>query len=173
MYLEDTVSAILSEEVQAVELPYGDGSWSMYLFLPPQGAGLNDWCRDELTPKWGKLREQFTPVPELKLYLPQFKLESSYELSEQLKQLGMPTAFSPSADFSKLGPGSLAISQVLHKTFIDVNEDGTEAAAVTAVIITRTSMPMNEIRFNRPFVFVIAEKSTGTVIFAGKLMKPN
>jgi len=173
MYLKDTVAAIMTDQLQAVELPYGDGSWSMYLFLPASGKDLNSWCKEELSARWDELREQFQPVPALELYLPQFKLESSFELSDQLKALGMPTAFTPAADFSKLGPGSLAISQVLHKTYIDVNEDGTEAAAVTAVIITRTSMPMNEIRFSRPFAFVIAEKSTGSVIFAGKLMNPN
>jgi serine protease inhibitor len=108
----------------------------------------------------------------MEVYLPQFKLESSLELSQQLKESGMPTAFSAAADFSKLGPGSLAISQVLHKTYIDVNEEGTEAAAVTAVVITRTSFPVNEIRFNRPFIFVIAEKTTGSIIFLGKLTNP-
>lgn len=172
MYLKDTVHAIISQDLQAVELPYGDGSWSMYLFLPSASADLDDWCSQELSSGWDDLRSQFEPVPGMEIYLPQFKLANSFELSKQLKELGMPTAFSGAADFSKLGPGPLAISQVLHKTCIDVNEDGTEAAAVTAVIITRTSMPMNEVRFNHPFIFVIAEKSTGSIIFIGKLMNP-
>jgi serpin B len=170
MYLKDTLNSINSTDLQAVELPYGDGSWSMYLFLPPWNVNLDDWCAQQLSGGWDNLRSQFEPVEGMEIYLPQFKLENSFELSKQLKQLGIPTAFSDAADFSKLGPGSLAISQVLHKTYIDVNEDGTEAAAVTAVIISRTSMPMNEIRFNHPFVFVIAEKTTGSIIFIGKLM---
>lgn len=172
MYLKDTVNAIVSADLRAVELPYGDGSWSMYLLLPPAGMDLDNWCSQQLSGGWEDLRTQFEPVADMEIYVPQFKLESSFELSKQLKQLGIPTAFSDAADFSKLGPGSLAISQVLHKTYIDVNEDGTEAAAVTAVIITRTSMPMNEIRFNHPFVFLIAEKTTGSIIFIGKMMNP-
>lgn len=171
MYLEDTLNVINTSALQAVELPYGDGSWSMYLFLPPQNVDLDDWFSQHLSEGWEDLRSQFNPVEGVKIYLPQFKLESSLELSKPLIQLGIPTAFSDAADFSRLGPGSLAISQVLHKTYIDVNEDGTEAAAVTAVIISRTSFPDNEIRFNHPFVFVIAEKSTGSIIFIGKLMK--
>jgi serine protease inhibitor len=170
MYLKDTVSAIVTPNLQAVELPYGDGSWSMYLFLPPRNESPDQWINGQLSAGWDDLRSQFEPVPGMELYLPQFKLENSFELSEQLIKLGIPTAFSGSADFSRLGPGSLAISQVLHKTYIDVNEDGTEAAAVTAVIISRTSMPMNEVRFNRPFVFAIAEKTTGSIIFLGKVM---
>jgi len=170
MYLKDTLNSINTADLQAVELPYGDGSWSMYLFMPPRTLNLDDWCSQQLSGGWDDLRSQFEPVPGMEVYLPQFKLENSFELSKQLKTLGMPTAFSASADFSKLGPGSLAISQVLHKTYIDVNEEGTEAAAVTAVIITRTSMPMNQIRFNHPFLFVIAERTTGSIIFIGKLM---
>ena len=172
MYLKDTLNAIITADLLAVELPYGDGSWSMYLFLPPRNVNLDDWCSQQLSGGWDDLRSQFEPVEGMEIYLPQFKLENSFELSKQLKQLGIPTAFSDAADFSKLGPGSLAISQVLHKTYIDVNEDGTEAAAVTAVIITRTSIPVNEIRFNHPFLFVIAEKTTGSIIFIGKLINP-
>ncbi|MCX6224160.1 MAG: serpin family protein [Bacteroidia bacterium] len=172
MYLQDTLNAINTRDLQAVELPYGDGSWSMYLFLPPCNVNLDNWCNQQLSGGWDDLRSQFATVSGMEIYLPQFKLGSSFELSKQLKQLGIPTAFTDAADFSRLGPGSLAISQVLHKTVIDVNEEGTEAAAVTAVIITRTSMPVNEIRFNHPFLFVIAEKSTGSIIFIGKLMNP-
>jgi serpin B len=169
MYVRDTFRTIDDTGLKAVELPYGDRSWAMYVFLPPRGTVPADWCKNELFPKWEQLQEQFTENPQMEVYLPQFKMESSFELSDQLKAMGMPEAFTPQADFSNLGPGSLAISQVLHKTYIDVNEEGTEAAAVTAVIITRTSFPENEIRFNRPFVFVIAEKSTGSIIFLGQV----
>lgn len=169
MYVKDTFNVIDNSDLQAVELPYGDGSWAMYVFLPPRGTDPGDWCVNELFPHWEQLQQQFAENPQMEIYLPQFKLENSFELSDQLKAMGMPEAFSDRADFSKLGPGSLAISQVLHKTFIDVNEEGTEAAAVTAVVIIRTSFPQNEIRFNRPFVFVIAEKSTGSILFLGQV----
>lgn len=171
MFRRDTINIIDNEGLKAVELPYGDGSWSMYLFLPPQGENVDDWCTSQLSANWSKFMSEFKPAEGVRLYLPQFKIESSLELSKELKLLGIPTAFSGSADFSKLGPGSLNISQVLHKTYIDVNEDGTEAAAVTAVVIRMTSSPSGEFRFNRPFVFVIAEKSTGSIIFLGKVMK--
>jgi serpin B len=170
MYLEDTVQAIINDDVTAVKLPYGDKSWSMYLFMPPAGTNPDTWSEDVLPKEWDNLRRSFVSVPGQELYLPQFKVESSLELGNQLKALGMPTAFGGAADFSKLGPGSLAISQVLHKTYIDVNEEGTEAAAVTAVIITRTSFPINQLRFNRPFVFVIAEEETGAILFVGKIV---
>ncbi len=170
MYLEDTFGIIINDRLSAVELPYGDGSWAMYLILPPRGTSPAEWCRNELFTGWDEIRGQFA-AEKVEIYLPQFKLENSFELSKQLKMAGMPTAFTNAADFSNLGPGSLAISQVLHKTFIDVNEEGTEAAAVTAVIITRTSMPDSEIRFSRPFVYLIAEKTTGSIIFLGQITK--
>ncbi len=170
MYLEDTIQAVINDDVTAVKLPYGDKSWSMYLFMPPAGTNPDTWSEDVLPKEWDNLRRSFVSVPGQELYLPQFKVESSLELGNQLKALGMPTAFGGAADFSKLGPGSLAISQVLHKTYIDVNEEGTEAAAVTAVIITRTSFPINQLRFNRPFVFVIAEEETGAILFVGKIV---
>ncbi|MFO7616655.1 MAG: serpin family protein, partial [Bacteroidales bacterium] len=170
MYLEERVGVIRNEHYEAVELPYGDGSWAMYLFLPAKGTGTDALVADHLKPEWDAIRSRFEVV-KTEVYLPQFRVESSFELSEQLASAGMPTAFTGQADFSELGPGSLAISQVLHKTFIDVNEEGTEAAAVTAVVITRTSVPDSVIRLNRPFVFLIAEKTTGSIIFMGQITK--
>ena len=170
MYVEEKFGIIRNTQFDALELPYGDGSWAMYLFLPAKGTGTGEFVNEQLKADWDGIRSRFEEV-KTEVYLPQFKVESSFELSEQLAATGMPTAFTNQADFSELGPGSLAISQVLHKTFIDVNEEGTEAAAVTAVVISRTSVPDSVIRFNRPFVFLIAEKSTGSIIFMGQVTK--
>lgn len=172
MFLMDKLSSINTEDLQAVKLPYGDGSWSMYLFLPPYNQNLDDWCSQQLSVGWDDLRDRFKPIADMKIYLPSFKFECSLELGKQLKQLGIPNAFSDQADFSKMGTGPIRISQVLHKTMINVNEDGTEAAAITGVVAQGSDLPVNEIRFNHPFIFLIAEESTGSIIFIGKLNNP-
>ena len=93
-------------------------------------------------------------------------------LNDPLIAMGMPTAFTGAADFSRISDERLLISKVIHKTYISVDEDGTEAAAVTAIEMIKTSMPMYPIvRADRPFLFVIREKSTGVILFIGKMGK--
>ncbi|MDD4645224.1 MAG: serpin family protein [Bacteroidales bacterium] len=171
MYKSDTLNVINTGALQAVELPYGDGSWSMYLFLPKTGVNLDDWCSQQLSVGWSDVRSQFKLVEGQVIYLPQFKIKSSIVLNDQLRQMGIPSAFSANADFSKLGPGSISLSKVLQKTYIDVNEDGTEAAAASEGVFSGSG-PISPIRFDHPFIFVIAEKSTGSIIFLGKVMNP-
>jgi serpin B len=104
------------------------------------------------------------------LHFPRFKSENKFELNVPLQQMGMPIAFTDFADFSKIADARLSISKVLHKTYIAVDEEGTEAAAVTSVEIIVTSMPVkNEVLFNKPFLYVIREKSTGIILFSGKM----
>jgi serpin B len=94
-------------------------------------------------------------------------------LNDALSQMGMGVAFSDFADFSKIANGGgLAISRVLHNTFVAVDEEGTEAAAVTAVEIIVSLPQITSFIVNRPFLFFIKEKSTGTILFAGKILKP-
>ena len=108
--------------------------------------------------------------------MPRFKIESQFSLKEALSELGMPIAFSESeADFSGMdGKKDLFISDVVHKSFVDVDEEGTEAAAATGVIISTTSAPMDpkEITLDRPFIFLIRDNPTGSILFLGQVENP-
>jgi serpin B len=116
---------------------------------------------------------------EVDIYLPKFEIKTPlYRLNDYLKNLGMPTAFNDSANFSGLdGIGYLFISNVLHKAFIEVNEEGTEAAAATAVSMAFTSFNGDdytrlEFDCNHPFLFTIHHKETGTILFMGTVDNP-
>jgi len=109
-------------------------------------------------------------VREVDLFVPKFKIEYETTLNEPLKQMGMEIAFSDSSDFSGISDAPLAISEVKQKTVIEVNEEGTEAAAVTSVNVA-TSLPPT-FRADRPFLFLIQESSSGVILFMGKIGKP-
>lgn len=157
---------------QVIDLPYGNQQFSMTLIVPQGQRTVEETIQqlngDNLT-DWLAAADTAT----LDLYLPKFKLEYEKELKETLSQLGMGIAFDSDADFSRMleGPSGLAISEVKHKTFVEVNEEGTEAAAATSVGIVLTSMPPS-IHIDRPFVFIIRERSSGAILFIGKLMQP-
>jgi serine protease inhibitor len=108
------------------------------------------------------------------LYLPRFKLENNLSLVKPLSGLGMGIAFSDFADFSRINrAGGLTITDVLHKTYVDVNEEGTEAAAVTAVVVGVTcACEPPPIRVDRPFVFALRENLSGTILFMGVIRHP-
>jgi len=161
-----------TEDVQVLEMPYEDGDLSMILFLPKvEGpAGLNALDR-ALTPEnldgWiGKLRER-----EVAVSIPRFEMTwGTKELKSALQTLGMERAFrAGEADFSGMSAtGPLFIGHVLHKAFVEVNEQGTEAAAATAVTMLKTAMP-TLFRADRPFVFMIRDGETGSVLFLGRI----
>jgi serpin B len=109
------------------------------------------------------------------LSLPKFQYDSSFSLKPALSSMGMPLAFSDNADFSGMtGTKGLVISDVLHKAFVSVDEAGTEAAAASAVIIGVTGMPSSTVTLsiNRPFIFLIRDIQTGTILFVGRVMNP-
>jgi len=161
-----------TEEFQAVDLPYGQGNFSMTLFLPAEGIYLDDFISNLEASEYSDWLEQFDRR-ELTLRLPKFKFEYEIELSDALKILGMETAFGPDADFTEMYvEGGLFISQVIHKTFVEVSEEGTEAAAVTVVVIDRISLNDDSLDFSRPFIFIIREKETGSILFMGKVVNP-
>jgi serpin B len=113
---------------------------------------------------------------EVDLTLPKFKYEYECSLSETLAAMGMPKAFSGDADFSGMtGNHDLAISDVLHKAYVSVDEAGTEAAAATAVVIGLTAMhgETAQVTVDRPFIFLIRDIDTGTILFIGRVMNPN
>ena len=173
-----TLNYFSNELFEAVDLAYGRGNFGMVVMLPKDGFGPDDIVNamDENT--WVEWMEGFGEA-NIQLTMPKFKLEYGKELKQTLTDLGMGIAFDPySADFSKINPlEQLFISFVRHKTFIDVNEEGTEAAAVTIVGIELTSAgPGGDIPYiftvNKPFLFAIKERDTKTIIFIGKVMEP-
>ncbi|MDD3872585.1 MAG: serpin family protein [Bacteroidales bacterium] len=172
MYQKANLNMFSNELFTSVELPYGNGNWSMYLFSPSEGKKVAD-VEAELTPEnWVQWITSYIEREEVTLRLPKFKFAYEKKLNDALCQMGMGEAFSPMADFSGILPeGGLQISEVRHKTFIEVNEEGTEAAAVTSVEVEFTSIG-NFLVFDRPFLFVIAERSTGSVLFIGRVANP-
>jgi serpin B len=109
--------------------------------------------------------------------LPKFRAEAEFSLRKALSVMGMPAAFTDQADFSGIAPkGGLAISEVVHKAFVDVSERGTEAAAATGITMRATAMHLSEkpvvFRADHPFLFLIRDTRTGVVLFIGRLMKP-
>ena len=161
---------------QAISLPYGDGRMSMYIFLPYRESDLNTFLDGLNTENWerwvSQLREQ-----EVFLSMPKFKLEYEKTLNNPLQSLGMDIAFAPGrADFSRMADlealgKNLYIGEVLHKAVVEVNEEGTEAAAVTSVGIRATSAPP-AFMANRPFFFAIRDNETKTVLFMGTVVDP-
>ncbi|PKL81366.1 MAG: hypothetical protein CVV24_15620, partial [Ignavibacteriae bacterium HGW-Ignavibacteriae-3] len=157
MELETDISTYTNELFAAVDLPYGIGAFSMTLFLPNNGKNLQEVISFLTREKFDSVIDKLTGSKK-NLFLPRFKLEYKIKLNDVLKALGMEIAFDASkANFKKLydGLGNAYISSVDHKTFVDVNEEGTEAAAVTSVSVGVTSIGGNIIRFDRPFLFMI------------------
>lgn len=160
-------------EVQAVELPYADSAFSMVLLAPAAGNTL-DVLTAELTPaRWDGWMSELT-AQRLMLTVPKFRFEYDIEMNAVLEVMGMGIAFQPRvADFTRIADvDDLHISRVKQKAFIDVHELGTEAAAATSVTISVTSMPP-VMRFDRPFLFAIRERSTGTILFIGRVGDPS
>ncbi len=155
---------------EAASLPYGDGQVSMYIFLPSRNSSLNEFLEDLNAENWASWLSQFSPVREdSTMILPRFKLEYEVNLNDTLKALGMDIAFNSGADFTGMGP-SLFISEVRHKTFVEVNEKGTEAVAVTAVVGVTSVPPV--FRVDHPFFFAIHDAKTETILFMGIVTEP-
>lgn len=161
---------------QAISLPYGDGRMSMYIFLPYPESDINTFLAGLNTENWERWMSQFREQ-EVFLSMPKFKLEYEKTLNNPLQSLGMGIAFAPgAADFSQMADlevlgRNLYIGEVLHKAVVEVNEEGTEAAAVTSVGIRTTSAPPAFIA-NRPFFFAIRDNETQTVLFMGTVVDP-
>ena len=155
---------------QLLALPYVGKDITMIIMLPQTPGGLPE-LEARLTPdnlaRWLAACKE----SELSVSLPRFRVTSEFSLKDQLAALGMPSAFN-GADFSGMATGrDLEISEVVHKAFVEVNEEGTEAAAATAVIIRETSAPP-EFRADHPFLFLIRDEVTGSVLFLGRVVEP-
>jgi len=167
-----------SDAFQAVDLPYGDGDFSMTIFLPTYGTDVDSLIAEFDQENLNSWLSSFSSDSGV-LYFPKFKLEYELKLNDVLKALGMEIAFAPGqADFTKMmhgvRVGELWIDRVKHKTFVEVNEEGTEAAAVTSVGIMTTSIDPSRfwMRVDRPFVFMIRENLSQTILFIGKIVEP-
>jgi serpin B len=164
-----------NETFQAVSLPYGKGRLSLYVFLPRENNSLDAFQQQLAVENWQQWMNQFR-MRNGSIQLPRFKFDYDIQLNNALKVLGMESAFSDGADFSNMTSASVAINEVKHKTFVEVNEEGTEAAAVTSVGVALTSAQMPEEPFqmvvNRPFFCAIRDNQTGTVLFMGSLREP-
>ena len=162
------------ETVQVLELPYKGGKMIMIVVLPRQIISDRNLLSFESSLTEEKLKAYQTKMEKTKLdaiALPKFKIRTNYFLNENLIDLGMPTAFSERADFSKItGKKDFSISTVIHQAFVEVDEKGTEAAATTAAFIFES---MGKIfRADHPFLFYILDKETGTILFFGRVVDP-
>jgi serpin B len=159
-----------TEHYQAVDLLYGNGAFAMTVLLPAAGRTPGEVLAGLSPESWSALAGRFAEK-EVTLTLPRFRLEYGRRLNDDLTTLGMGIAFGPGADFYRIAdvrPERLYLTRVDQKTFIEVNEEGTEAAAATAVGIGVTSAPEPvEMRVDRPFVFAIRERLSGAVVFLG------
>ena len=163
---------------QAISLPYGAGRASMYIFLPEQRSSLRAFRRELSHKSWDVWLRHFRPA-EGTIVLPRFKLAYEATLNDALKALGMGIAFDQRrADFSGMiadGKPSANIDEVKHKTFVEVNEEGTEAAAVTSIGMIRTTMaPQRNFSMivDRPFFCAIRDNQTGALLFMGAIIDP-
>ncbi len=164
---------------RVAELPYGQGNYSMLLFLPDEETGVAGMINKITAEEWNELPGLLDSKHHLNLRLPRFTFEYDTDLNSALISLGMTDAFDGnSADFTGINSnGGLYISRVRHKSFVEVNEEGTEAAAVTSVEIRLTSFDPDQpqiifFHINRPFVIAIKEKYTNSIIFIGRVMEP-
>jgi len=160
------------DSYQAVELPYVGGNTSMVILLPKEGQF--DSFEDSLDSDHVKQILDSLEMQNVFLNMPKFEVESSFSLKEALTSMGMRDAFE-AADFSGInGKKDLFISEILHKAYVSVDEEGTEAAAATAVIISLTAMPEApvEMTLDQPFIYLIRDNETGTILFVGRVMNP-
>jgi serpin B len=173
MSVEGDFRATATNEYAAVELPYGGGAYSMIVVVPNQGASVDTLIAQMGAPWWEALLAGLHEASGM-VQIPKFRLEWKGSLRPSLTDMGMGIAFDDGrADFSGIARGGgLAITSVDQKTYVNVDEEGTEAAAVTAVGVIVTSTPVPLLRADRPFLFAIRERFSGTLLFIGKMAVP-
>lgn len=175
---EEDIKYLKENNLEIAEIPYKDNRFSMLLLLPGKGSELASIEKNLDYIKFSALTALMSPQ-RVRLTIPKFKAEQSFELSKVLTDMGMGSAFNEGeADFSGInGKKNLYIGAVIHKTFLEVGEEGTEAAAATAVIMTKTSIApekddLIEFKADRPFIYIIRDNLTEAILFIGRYTKP-
>ncbi|MBI9019446.1 MAG: serpin family protein [Phycisphaerae bacterium] len=175
MYQKESFLFYSDATAQLIELPYKGDNIVMNLIMPTDRQVDISAIEKSLTA--AKLDEYFKKmkIQKVRVSIPKFTMNFQAGLIETFKSMGMKDAFTSKADFSGInGHNNLLISDILHKSFVEVNEEGTEAAAVTAVVMTKSAMPrMPSFVADRPFIFIIRDKGTGSILFIGKLSDPS
>jgi len=162
------------EDYKALELQYDGGELSMIILLPDSGQYKS--FEEQLTAEKATEIINDLKYTQVALSMPKFEFESEFMMKQTLSAMGMPVAFGSSADFSGMtGQPGLYIDQVIHKAFVSVDESGTEAAAATAVDMKLTGMPAEPVKvtIDHPFIFLIRDIETGTILFIGRVLNPN
>lgn len=169
-----TIKYMENNNIKMIELPYEGKALSMFVILPKKDIkSIIPLLSDKNFESW----RHDLMLGKVDVYLPKFKIECGYMLVEPLIKMGIKDAFNETkADFSKITGGKdLYISKVIHKTFCDVNEEGTEAAAVTAIVMNTKSMNSFDrkiFKADHPFIYAIVDNNTGVMLFLGKMIKP-
>jgi len=173
MSLRDDFNYAETDELQVLELPYTGEDVSMLILLPKRCymGDVEAQLSAERLCEWVDVMEGAA----VNVYLPRFTFETKYFMMEDLAEMGMPTAFTDAADFSGMtGNRELFIDKVIHQAFIEVNEEGTEAAAATGVSMKLSAaMPEEVFRADRPFIFLIRDMDTGLILFMGRVTDPS
>lgn len=180
MFRSGKGTLLATSDFQALELPYVEAEVSMLVFLPRQHDKLSRFEEQLRADRLAAWSRQFRPVLDLQVILPKFQMATQYTLNKALGTLGMTEAFEPlQADFTNMltkpPKDNLSISAVVHKAFVDVHEEGTEAAAATGVVLqTRGLQPAEPqvFRADHPFLFLIRHNPTGIVLFLGRVENP-
>jgi serpin B len=178
MHIEDKFGYFNGGTFQALDIPYKSGELSMIVLLPNDAAGLAALEQSMTAANVQQWLNQLRPGQKVILTLPKFKMTRQFELAGTLEALGMTRAFQPGkADFSGMTANrDLFISAAIHKAFIDVNEEGTEAAAATALVIESMAMARPAVpivfRADHPFVFLIRDNLSGSILFMGRVADP-
>lgn len=160
-----------TQTYQAVDLPYGNSAFSMTVVLPKPGNSVNDVAKS-LTSTAFTAMTKTLQESEVVLALPKLKLDYERVLNGNLNALGMNVPFTDFADFTRMTPAAVKVSFVKQNSFVDVNEEGTEAAAVTVIGVQLTSAPIpRTVRVDRPYLFMIRERFSGTVLFMGRIVR--
>jgi len=171
MYQKDTFAYAQDAYAQYLDMPYGNNAFSMTVILPNEGKTTKDVLSYLTAEVWNNRLQSFLSK-QVEVYFPRFKTQNKLELIDPLKSMGMNLAFTKDANFLNVSDVKILISRVIHSTCVEVTEDGTEAAAVTIVEFGTTAtgpQPTPIFKVNKPFLYVIREKSTGVILFIGKM----
>jgi len=176
MHQTENLKAVRSNNLTLVEIPYGQGNYTMVVALPDENVSTTEVANALNPSTWqGWMERLANNIHQVELSMPRFKYNYKRLLNDDLSNLGMEIAFTDQADFSNISDSRLQISRVLHQTFIETNEEGTEAAAATVVEMVNSVANLTtteKVVLDHPFLYFIRETSTGTILFIGRVSDP-